>query len=152
MLLIPVIDLSKGQVVRGVAGRRHDYRPVVSRLTSSTEPLAVAHAFRNHFGLTDLYLADLDAIAGAPAAFAVYDTLHADGFRLWLDAGIRRPEDARPLADVGVGGLVAGLETLTGPEALRSLCLLYGNERVIFSLDLKGGRPLTSNPAWQGTD
>src|SRR6516165_4217646 len=110
MRLIPVMDLLKGQVVRGVAGRRHEYRPVVSRLTTSAEPLAVARAFRGHFGLTELYLADLDAIAGAPAALATYEALHEDGFRLWVDAGIRRPEDARPLAGAAVAGLVAGLE------------------------------------------
>jgi phosphoribosylformimino-5-aminoimidazole carboxamide ribotide isomerase len=152
MRIIPVLDLLGGLVVRGVAGRRHEYRPVVSRLTPSAEPLAVARAFRDHFGLTDLYLADLDAIAGAPAALATYAALHADGFRLWVDAGIRRAEDARPIASATVEGVVAGLETLHGPDALSALCEHYGSERVIFSLDLKGGLPLGEVAAWQAAD
>jgi phosphoribosylformimino-5-aminoimidazole carboxamide ribotide isomerase len=146
------MDLLKGEVVRGVAGRRHEYRPVVSRLTPSAEPLAVARAFRDHFGLTELYLADLDAIAGAPAALATYDALHADGFRLWVDAGIRRAADARPLAEEDVDGIVAGLETLHSPADLRALCAEYGSERIIFSLDLKAGVPLGEVAAWQATD
>src|SRR5262249_28191722 len=71
---------------------------------------------------------------------------------LWVDAGLHRPEDARQLTESGVEGLVAGLETLSGPESLRTLCQTYGSDRVIFSLDLRGGRPLTGNSAWQGTD
>jgi len=150
--IIPVLDLFKGQVVHGVAGRRDVYRPVVSRLTRSAEPLSVARAFRDHFGLSELYLADLDAIAGAPAALVTYNALHADGFRLWVDAGIRRAEDARTLASAAVEGIVAGLETLHGPDVLRALCDQYGGERVIFSLDLKGGRPLGEVAAWQAAD
>src|SRR5262245_30112222 len=152
LAIIPVLDLLNGHVVRGVAGRRQEYRPVASLLTPSAYPLAVARAFREHFGLSEFYLADLDAIAGSPPALAIYAALRADGFRLWVDAGIRRPEDARALAEARVEGLVAGLETLSGPEALRTLCQTYGSERVIFSLDLKGGRPLMGNSAWQGTD
>jgi phosphoribosylformimino-5-aminoimidazole carboxamide ribotide isomerase len=150
--ILPVLDLLQARVVRGIAGRRAEYRPVVSRLTPSAEPLAVARAFRDHFGRTELYLADLDALAGAPPALATYAALQADGFRLWVDAGIRGPEDARPLAAAGVAGLVAGLETLGGPEELRALCAEFGGERVVFSLDLKGGRPLGERPAWESAD
>jgi phosphoribosylformimino-5-aminoimidazole carboxamide ribotide isomerase len=150
--VLPVLDLLQAQVVRGIAGRRHEYRPVVSRLTSSAEPLTVARAFRDHFGLTELYLADLDALAGAPPALATYAALQADGFRLWVDAGIRGPEGARPLTAAGVTDIVAGLETLSGPDALRALCVEFGGEHVVFSLDLKGGRPLGESSAWESAD
>jgi len=128
-----------GIVVRGVAGRRHEYRPLVSRLTDSCEPAAVADAFRRHFGLTELYLADLDALAGTAPAVALYRSL--SGFRLWVDAGLRRAPDAAPLVDAGVDSLVAGLETLAGPDELAALCRADGS-RVVFSLDLRQGRPL----------
>ena len=42
--LIPVLDLMNGKVVRAVGGRRDEYRPVVSTLTPSTEPVEVAMA------------------------------------------------------------------------------------------------------------
>jgi phosphoribosylformimino-5-aminoimidazole carboxamide ribotide isomerase len=151
MRVLPVLDLKGDVVVRGIAGRRDEYRPVVSRLTASAQPLDVARVFRAHFGLTELYLADLDAIAGAAPSLALYTRLHADGFRLWVDAGIHDNEDAGTIEAGGVERLVAGLETLAGPEALRRLCEEFGGERVVFSLDLKGGRPLSGSPDW-GTD
>src|SRR5262245_32896730 len=122
MRVIPVLDLKDGQVVRGIAGRRHEYRPVVSRLTPSSQPADVARAFRDHLGLTELYLADLDAIAGAPPALPAYAAVRALGLRLWVDAGVRDLADAEPLAAAGIEGIVAGLETLRGPAALEGLC------------------------------
>src|SRR6266849_2167487 len=88
MRIVPVLDLMAGQVVHGVGGRRHEYRPVVSRLTASCRPVDVAEAFRAHFGWSALYLADLDAIAGAPQDLGTCAALRKHGFRLWVDAGV----------------------------------------------------------------
>ena len=82
MRVVPVLDLKDGIVVRGVGGRRDEYRPIVSRLTSSCQPLDVAEAFRDHFGLSELYLADLDAIAGKPPALALFRALQNKRFLL----------------------------------------------------------------------
>jgi phosphoribosylformimino-5-aminoimidazole carboxamide ribotide isomerase len=110
----------------------------------------VAAAFLRHFGLRELYVADLDAIAGAPPAFAIYEELHALGCALWVDAGLRVAEGAGPLVAAGVGRVVAGLETLAGPQELARLVERHG-ERVVFSLDLKEGRPLGVGAGWEGT-
>jgi phosphoribosylformimino-5-aminoimidazole carboxamide ribotide isomerase len=147
--VIPVLDLMGGVVVRGVAGRRAEYRPVVSRLTASTKPIDVAEAFRQHFGLSLLYLADLDAISGQPPALPIYRHLESHGFQLWVDAGIRTEDHAGPLADVGVAGIVVGLETLSGPGQLAVICQHFGREQIVFSLDLKGGQPLGDVQRWQ---
>jgi phosphoribosylformimino-5-aminoimidazole carboxamide ribotide isomerase len=144
MRILPVLDLMHGQVVRGVGGRRHEYRPVESRLTSSAEPLAIARAFRKHFGFDELYLADLDAIAGAPPALGAICELQDNGFRLLVDAGLRATADAVPLLTAGVGGVIAGLETVAGPEAFAGLVAGVGAQRLVFSLDLKDGRPLAA--------
>ncbi len=141
MRIIPVLDVMGAVVVRGVGGWRREYRPVVSRLTASCAPPDVARAFAEHFGLTELYLADLDAIAGARPAWDTYAALHGAGFRLWVDAGVRRPEDARELARVGVETVVVGLETLAGPDALGEIVGELG-ARALFSLDLRDGAPL----------
>ena len=66
MKILPVLDLLDGIVVRGVAGKRNAYRPVESQLVDNPDPIFVAEAFRNHFGLTEFYLADLDAILVLP--------------------------------------------------------------------------------------
>jgi phosphoribosylformimino-5-aminoimidazole carboxamide ribotide isomerase len=151
MRLLPVLDLQGGVVVRGVGGRRREYRPVVSRLTTSCQPVDVAEAFRAHFGLEELYVADLDALAGAAPALAVYRALRERGFRLWVDAGVRTAADARPAAAAGVEGIIAGLETVAGPAVLADLCGDLG-DRVVFSLDLRDGQPLGDGAAWGGAD
>jgi phosphoribosylformimino-5-aminoimidazole carboxamide ribotide isomerase len=148
MPILPVIDVIKGQVVRGVGGRRELYRPIVSRLTESTDPLVVAMALRAHFGFDELYVADLDAIMGGAPSSAVLGALQREHFRLWVDAGIRGVEDAKKVRQAGVAVLVAGLETLAGPEVLEKLCREHGRERVVFSLDLRTGVSLGKAEAW----
>jgi phosphoribosylformimino-5-aminoimidazole carboxamide ribotide isomerase len=151
MRIIPVLDLMNGQVVRGVGGRRQEYRPIISTLTSSHAPLDVACAFRARFQLRELYVADLDAIAGAEPAWATYKGLHSEGFRLWVDAGIRHAVQAQTLADAGIEGVVAGLETLAGPNDLAQMVQRLG-ERIIFSLDLRDGVPLGNPDEWTNRD
>jgi phosphoribosylformimino-5-aminoimidazole carboxamide ribotide isomerase len=150
MRVIGVLDLMSGQVVRGVAGRRQDYRPVQGPLTASSRPWDVACALREHFGLTELYLADLDALAGAPPAWQTYTELQAAGFRLWVDAGVRQGAEARPLARAGIDTVVVGLETLAGPAALAEAAGELGG-RVVFSLDLRDGVPLGDVSSWEGS-
>jgi phosphoribosylformimino-5-aminoimidazole carboxamide ribotide isomerase len=144
--IVGVLDLMGGVVVRGAGGRREHYRPVASALCPSPAPLDVALALRGAFGLSELYLADLDAITGAPPAWAVYQELRSAGFRLWVDAGLRTEEQGLALAGAGVETVVAGLETLAGPDVLAALARRLG-ERLVFSLDLRAGVPLSAWPA-----
>jgi phosphoribosylformimino-5-aminoimidazole carboxamide ribotide isomerase len=141
MRLIPVLDVMNGVVVRGVGGRRAEYRPIVSQLTTSTEPVAVARALVETCHPNELYLADLDAIAGSPPAVDVYRAIRVVGARLWVDAGVRNADEARVVADAGCD-VVGGLETVTSPEVLGEIVAAVGANRVMFSLDLRDGAPL----------
>lgn len=149
--ILPVLDLLGGVVVRGVAGRRDEYRPVVSRWTSSAEPLDVAQAIRAQFGLSELYIADLDAILGRPAQESTISRLVEEGFRLLVDAGVQDAADGRRVQRLGANAVVAGLETLRGPRELAELCRRLGPQNVVFSLDLNQGAPLGAAGAW-GSD
>lgn len=151
MKVLPVIDLLRGQVVRGIGGRRHEYRPIVSRLVSSAEPSAVACAFRDAFGLDDLYLADLDAIAGQAPAWPVYDSLLQKGFRLWVDAGLA-PGTPAKLADIGVAAVVAGLESLSDADTLAEVLQRVGPQQLVFSLDIREGKPQSAVADWASHD
>src|SRR5207302_1103587 len=102
--LIPVLDLMAGRAVRAVAGRRSEYRPL-----DTADPAAVADALTHRAGAAELYVADLDAIAGAPPALSVYAALRRPGRALWVDAGLRDAADADALTDAGVEGIIAGL-------------------------------------------
>jgi phosphoribosylformimino-5-aminoimidazole carboxamide ribotide isomerase len=135
-------------VVRGVGGRRSEYRPIVSQLTSSIDPVQVARVLVNTFHPAELYLADLDAIGEAPPAVAVYRAIRGLGVRLWVDAGVRNGDGAKRVAAAGCD-VVAGLETVAGPDELREIVGAVGAERVVFSLDLRDGVPLRE---WPGQD
>src|SRR5262249_24474258 len=116
MQIIPVLDLKAGHVVRARAGRREEYQPIRSRITASSRPLEVAQAIRERLGREEFYVADLDAIAGAPPALTAYAALRALGFRLWVDAGLREVSEVEPLLQAHIDQIVVGLETVAGPE------------------------------------
>ncbi|HEY7156718.1 MAG TPA: HisA/HisF-related TIM barrel protein [Gemmataceae bacterium] len=151
MRILPVLDVMNGEVVRGVGGRRQEYRPIVSRLTTSSRPLDVARAIRCHFGWSEFYLADLDAILGDEPAWTIYAALREEGFRLWVDGGVRGMTQACQLADVGIESLVVGLETVAGPAELAAMVRAFG-EHLVFSLDLRQGEPLGERDAWESED
>ena len=98
-------------------------------------------------GLADLYVADLDAIAGAPPALPTFSALRGEGFALWVDAGVRDLAGALPLSEVE--RVVVGLETLAGAEELGRI-VARCSDRVVLSLDLRNGSPL--GRAWPDTD
>lgn len=136
--------------MRGVAGSRDRYRPVESCLASSSDAEEIARGFREKLGLSQLYLADLDAILHHRRNLPVYRRLADEGFALYVDAGLREAGAAADILNSGASAVVAGLETIAGPESLRTLCRDYGRERVIFSLDLKAGVPMGNTTAWGG--
>ena len=77
------------------------------------------------------------------------------GLSLSIDAGIATVERARQLVrfetqDRKLGAVVAGLESMSGPELLDELLAIVGPQRLIFSLDLKNGMPLTQPGAFDG--
>jgi phosphoribosylformimino-5-aminoimidazole carboxamide ribotide isomerase len=98
--------------------------------------------------LTELYLADLDAIAGSAPALPLYERLHGLGCRLWVDPGVREAADAQALLEARVTRVVVGLETVSAPAALDQMGRRFDCSRLIFSLDLRDGEPLGDREAW----
>src|SRR5688572_20179475 len=143
-----------GQVVRGVAGRRSEYRPVQSKIARSASPHDVATALARQFRFQTAYVADLDAIVGGEPDWHSYETIAAAGLNLWLDAGLGDVPRARRLLEFfdargGLERLVIGLESLANPRALTDLIGACGAERMVFSLDLKAGVPLITADDWR---
>jgi phosphoribosylformimino-5-aminoimidazole carboxamide ribotide isomerase len=149
--IIPVMDIRGGIVVRAVAGRREEYKPLVSRLTDSTDPLVVAEALRRAAATDEFYVADLDAIEGARPSLALFHCLGQSGLRLWVDAGIRNWSDAEPILAAGVGVVVAGSETLHDLGELWQLGVRLGQNRLSFSLDLRNGQCIADPEFWGDT-
>ena len=140
MDIVPVLDLLNGIVVRGVAGRRSEYLPLRSNLTTSVQPLDVARALRDVFDFSRFYVADLDAIVHHHPNWQTYRQLIADGFQLLVDAGIHDVAGTLSVRDCGVQPII-GLESCPGPQVLSDIISANRGE-ITFSLDLLAGWPL----------
>lgn len=145
MELTPVIDVLEGIVVRAIAGQRSEYRPLTSVLTGSYQPLDVARAFRDNFGLTRLYLADLDAILHGRPNWNLYEQLLNEQFEAMIDAGVCTVEQSLRIRRLGAASIV-GLESCPDPQRLFEIAQANDNQ-IVFSLDLKAGKPLMARDA-----
>ena len=127
-------------------------RPIRSSLVEGSDPAAIARALLDVLGRDTLYIADLDAIAGAEPAWAIYERLADQGARLRIDAGLDATARLEALLAWGqcsgaLEGIVVGLESLPALDQLTPWFELAGAERLVFSLDLKEGVPLCREPA-----
>jgi phosphoribosylformimino-5-aminoimidazole carboxamide ribotide isomerase len=148
MQVIPVIDLLGGQVVRGIAGRREEYRPIVSQIAADARPATVARALVERFGFETVYVADLDAILHRPADTATWKEIASSGFKLWIDAGVGTTRAAVEFRQQQSqlnfeATLIIGLESLVAPMIVYDLCETFGPDSLAFSLDLRQGQSLT---------
>lgn len=154
MRVIGVVDLLAGRAVHARGGIREHYVPVravAGSVIDGDDPLALARAYVDRFGLSELYAADLDAIMRRlrvredASADQTDNTIVRDLATLaplWLDSGAASVDDARHALALGPTHVVIGLETLASYDTLASICAAIGGERVAFSLDLRNGEPV----------
>jgi phosphoribosylformimino-5-aminoimidazole carboxamide ribotide isomerase len=147
MRLIPVLDLVAGRAVHARRGQRESYQPVQSRLAPQTsDPVLLCEAFVK-WGFQEVYIADLDAIAGRGDHLEQIQLVTArTGIRPIVDAGLRTAARITDLIHSGVSTVVVGTETLGSLEELGLMLKLAGPERLLFSLDLRAGLILSPNP------
>ena len=147
MRLIPVLDLKNGLAVHAVRGERQTYQPVSSVLSPDANSEKVAAAFRDQFGFTELYVADLDAILGEGNQHDLVRTLaRQSGMNLIVDAGAADAEEARQMLELGVQKVIIGAETLTSWEAATAILDSVAQEKLVFSLDMRAGKVLSAYP------
>jgi phosphoribosylformimino-5-aminoimidazole carboxamide ribotide isomerase len=132
--IIPVLDLKGGVVVRAARGRREDYRPIVTPLSASPDPVAVAKGLRTLHPFSTFYIADLDAIEGRPANEAALTGLRAmrEPPELWVDAGIAGE------GELALALAMPGKYAVLGSESQRDETLLRrfrDRQNLILSLD-----------------
>ena len=144
MRILGVLDLAGDRAVHARGGRREQYAPVravAGMRVEEGDAVAVARAYVSHFGIDELYVADLDAIMGGASQAGLVATL-ADVAPLWVDAGVTSVAAARSVAAAGASRIVVGLETLASFDALAEIAAAIGRERLAFSLDLRDGQPV----------
>jgi phosphoribosylformimino-5-aminoimidazole carboxamide ribotide isomerase len=155
MRIVPVIDVKGGVVVHGVAGDRANYGPIRSVLANDPRPATVARAFAETGAFQDVYVADLDAIDGAPPDWESLRQIARSGLRIWLDAGVDSVARLREVTHfdecaAALAAIILGSESLRDLETLREASVALGPSRCIFSLDLRDTQPLTSCDSWRG--
>jgi phosphoribosylformimino-5-aminoimidazole carboxamide ribotide isomerase len=146
--IIGVVDLLGGRAVHARAGQRERYGPVRAVAGCPIDPgdaAALATVYLDALGLAELYVADLDAIAGRTTQDAAVAAVAALGAPIWLDAGVSSIDQARHALDLGAARVVVGLETLQSYDALEAICGALGGDRVAFSLDMRDGKAVTAS-------
>jgi phosphoribosylformimino-5-aminoimidazole carboxamide ribotide isomerase len=144
--IIGVIDLTGGLAVHARGGRRDAYEPVRSRLLSPAQAgdaAALARAYRERANVAEIYVADLDAITGAAPTPQSLDGILAAGLPVMADAGVTTAVAAARVRDMGAARVIVGLETLASFGELGGIIRAVGQRAVVFSLDLRDGRPVT---------
>jgi phosphoribosylformimino-5-aminoimidazole carboxamide ribotide isomerase len=104
---------------------------------------ALARQYVDRFGLSSLYVADLDAIEHRTPQYAAVRRIAAVDVTLWLDAAIASLDDAQRALACGASRVIVGLETLPSFEVLKSIVSAVGHEPVVFSRD---GKPIATTP------
>jgi phosphoribosylformimino-5-aminoimidazole carboxamide ribotide isomerase len=151
MRVVGVIDLKDGMAVHAVRGERERYRPVSSALGGEDgDALALARGFRAQLGLEEVYVADLDAIAGCGGDHRALLRALAGEALLMVDAGVSDAATARELLDLGAHRVIVGTETLGGAGALERLLAGLPGGAAILSVDLREGRLLSPDQQLAG--
>ncbi|HEY1713036.1 MAG TPA: HisA/HisF-related TIM barrel protein [Solirubrobacteraceae bacterium] len=155
MRIVPVLDLKGGIVVHARRGQRSEYAPLHSPLVDGCEPVAVARAVCAACRTSTLYVADLDALGGAPIDVATLTGLAAVA-EPWVDAGATSPERAASLARAGVARNVVGTESLGAGGAdiageAGGADTVHAPRRIL-SVDLRDGKLISPRPELAGAD
>jgi phosphoribosylformimino-5-aminoimidazole carboxamide ribotide isomerase len=136
MDVIPAIDLMKGKVVRLFRGD-----PRTSKVYDHLgDPVAIAKKWEKE-GANALHVVDLDAAFNMGSNFAIISKI-ADAVNLPIQVGggIRKPETAENLLEMGISRIILGALAVNKPHTLTKLQKKFGNASVIVSLDYKDGK------------
>ena len=107
---------------RGPARRiRADRNASPAKAFRAGDATALARRYVERFGVSALYIADLDAIERRAPQHAVVRTIASVGVPVWLDAGIASSDDAQQALECGASRVIVGLETLPSFEVLESI-------------------------------
>jgi phosphoribosylformimino-5-aminoimidazole carboxamide ribotide isomerase len=135
--IIPVLDLKGGQVVRARSGDRASYRPIITPLAESPDPVDVAHGLRTLYPFPVFYIADLDAIAGGAPNHEALSRLRSmeSSPELWVDAGFAEAKAFETMLDAPGVSPILGSESQADDRLLRRFSV---HPDLILSLDFFG--------------
>lgn len=138
MNIIPVLDLMNGQVVHAKHGNRHEYLPIKSTLTDSSEPLEVVEALLALYPFKQLYIADINAIQKRShhQEPVLEIAKRFPSLEIWLDAGFNNESAAIAYQACNIRP-VFGSESLNSVEQYQTLLSSASQQSAVLSLDYK---------------
>ena len=139
MRLYPAIDILDGNAVRLVQG---DFD---ARTVYEDDPLAAADAWVKA-GARQLHVVDLDgARSGKPANLEHLRRISGElGVDVQYGGGLRSARSVREALQAGAARVLLGTAAFADPQLLEEVLAAHGPERVLVSVDARGGRVATA--------
>jgi len=136
--LYPAIDILGGNAVRLVRG---DFE---ERTVYDRDPLEAARRWVEE-GAKHLHVVDLDGAREGSPQNVEHVRRIADQLRIpvQLGGGLRSAEAIAAALDAGAARVILGTAALTDPELLEGALAEHGPERIMVSVDARGGRVVT---------
>lgn len=141
MIIFPAIDIKDNSCVRLTQG---DFNQIK---VYSENPGDVAKMWKKE-GAEFLHLVDLD---GARSESLInkksIENIIEIGIPVQIGGGIRSIEKVDYLLNLGVNRVILGTAAIEDPDLVKQLLKLYGNEKIVVSIDAKDGKVATR--AWE---
>lgn len=134
MLILPAIDIRRGQCVRLTQG---DFKQEV---VYSNFPEEQALKWQE-MGAKYLHVVDLDgALSGnLTNIFAIKKILDVVEIPIEVGGGIRTMNDMENLLDMGVERIILGSVAVENPDLLREAAREFGGENIVVGIDARNG-------------
>jgi phosphoribosylformimino-5-aminoimidazole carboxamide ribotide isomerase len=134
MLIIPAVDLKNGKCVQLVQGKPGTEQVIIEN------PIEVATSWEDH-GAELIHVIDLDgALGGRDNLDIVKGILEEVSVPIQFGGGIRSPEYARELLDLGIERVILGTMAIENPQIIEKLSQEYLADRIMVSLDSKDSK------------
>ena len=137
MIIFPAIDIKDNSCVRLTQG---DFDKVK---VYSKDPVDVAKMWKDE-GTEFLHLVDLD---GARSESFVnkksIEKMVEIGIPVQIGGGIRSIEKVDYLLSLGINRVILGTAAIESPELVENLLKIYGDEKIVVSIDAKDGKVAT---------
>lgn len=133
--LIGVIDIRHGLAVHAIAGKRSQYRPTCAEGVAEGDALGLVKRYAA-WGVTSIYVADLDAICDSKPNTALLAKLAHASQACLVDAGRCCARVSQSVSDAPQMRFVLPTESYDSVEDWSIACEEVDGRRVIMGLDL----------------
>ncbi|MBZ2165633.1 HisA/HisF family protein [Methanobacterium spitsbergense] len=138
-MIIPVLDLKKGEAVSGKSGMRETYKPLKTVFHDSSDPVAITQALKDE-GYKRIYIADLDAINGSGSNLQIAGEIN-NILPVMLDSGVNSFKGIEKILDT-VNKVIIATETIKSLDDLDVIFSQSLKQDLIMSVDVKNGHIL----------